>query len=50
VPQFFVENSHPAIIFKETYQAAQREMERRSQLRGIKSAAGIQTGILFPGK
>jgi len=33
VPQFFVENSHPAIIYKETFQAAQREMERRSQLR-----------------
>ena len=28
VTQFFVENSHPAIISKETFQAAQREMER----------------------
>jgi hypothetical protein len=31
VLQFFVENCHPAIISKETFQAAQREMERRSQ-------------------
>lgn len=34
VPQYFVENSHPAIISKETFQAVQREMERRSQLAG----------------
>jgi site-specific DNA recombinase len=34
VQQFFVENSHPAIISKETFQATQREMERRSQLMG----------------
>lgn len=32
VQQFFVENSHPAIISKETFQAVQREMERRGQL------------------
>ena len=50
VPQFFVENSHPAIIFKETFQAVQREMERRSQLREIKTVVGIPTGILSPGK
>lgn len=34
VQQFFVENSHPDNISKETSQAAQREMERRSQLMG----------------
>ncbi|MPN15955.1 hypothetical protein SDC9_163291 [bioreactor metagenome] len=33
-PQYFVENSHPAIISKETFQAVQREIERRSQLAG----------------
>lgn len=34
VQQFFVENSHPAIISKETFQAVQTEMERRSELMG----------------
>lgn len=27
VPQYFVENSHPAIISKETFQAVQQENE-----------------------
>lgn len=30
VPQYYVENSHPAIIDKETWEAVQLEMERRS--------------------
>ncbi len=34
VQQFYVENSHPAIISKETFQAVQVEMERRSELMG----------------
>lgn len=34
VPQFFVENNHPAIVPKETFEAAQREIERRSKLKG----------------
>jgi DNA invertase Pin-like site-specific DNA recombinase len=34
VPQFFVEDNHPAIIPKETFEAAQREIERRSKLKG----------------
>ena len=31
VPQYYVENSHPAIIDKETWTAVQLEMERRKQ-------------------
>ncbi|MDT8900424.1 recombinase family protein [Anaeroselena agilis] len=34
VPQYFVENNHPAIIAKETFKAVQTEMERRSELMG----------------
>jgi site-specific DNA recombinase len=34
VQRFYVENSHPAIISKETFQAVQAEMERRSELMG----------------
>ena len=29
VPQYYVENSHPAIIDKDTWEAVQLEMERR---------------------
>lgn len=51
VQQFFVENSHPAIISKETYQAAQREMERRSQLKGgDKSRSRYTNKYPFSGK
>lgn len=50
VPQFFVENSHPAIISKETFQAVQREMERRSQLRGDKDRSRYTNRYLFSGK
>jgi hypothetical protein len=50
VPQFFVENSHPAIISKENFQAVQREMERRSQLRGDKDRSRYTNRYLFSGK
>lgn len=50
VPQYFVENSHPAIISKETFQAVQREMERRSQLRGDKDRSRYTNRYPFSGK
>ncbi|WP_069649000.1 recombinase family protein [Caloranaerobacter ferrireducens] len=34
-PQYYVENSHPAIITKEMFEAVQKEMKRRSKLRGF---------------
>ncbi len=34
-PQYYVENSHPAIISKEIFEAVQKEMKRRSELRGF---------------
>jgi DNA invertase Pin-like site-specific DNA recombinase len=33
-PKYYVENSHPAIISKEMFEAVQKEMKRRSDLRG----------------
>ncbi|WP_291352817.1 recombinase family protein [Desulfosporosinus sp.] len=39
VPQYYVENSHPAIIDKETWEAVQLEMERR---RAYAEKHGIQ--------
>ncbi|MCR4436657.1 MAG: recombinase family protein [Clostridiales bacterium] len=35
VQQYYVENSHPSIISKETFERAQQEMERRRKLRGV---------------
>ncbi len=34
VPQYYVEDSHPPIIPKQVFEAAQEEMKRRSELRG----------------
>lgn len=34
VQQYYVENSHPAIVPKETFQAVQAEIERRGKLQG----------------
>lgn len=34
IQQYYVENSHPAIVSKETFQAVQTEIERRSKLQG----------------
>lgn len=35
VQQYYVENSHPPIISKETFEKVQQEMERRRKLRGV---------------
>ncbi|CUH97159.1 hypothetical protein P22_3285 [Propionispora sp. 2/2-37] len=51
VPQYFVENNHPAIIAKETFQAVQTEMERRSKLMGGDKARSRYTSKYpFSGK
>ena len=39
IPQYYVENSHPAIIDKDTWEAVQLEMERR---RAYAEKHGIQ--------
>ncbi|WP_227765074.1 recombinase family protein [Zhaonella formicivorans] len=35
VQQYYVENSHPPIISKETFEMTQQEMERRRKLKGV---------------
>lgn len=37
IPQYYVEDSHPAIISKEVYDLAQIELEKRRQNKGYKS-------------
>lgn len=43
-PQYYASNTHPPIITKETYQAAQRLLEERSQF--FQGEAGVQQDIL----
>ena len=39
LPQYYVENSHPAIIDRLTFQRVQEEMARRSSLKKVRTAA-----------
>lgn len=39
IPQYYVENSHPAIIDRLTFQRVQEEMARRSSLKKVSAAA-----------
>lgn len=50
MPQYFVENSHPAIISKETFQAVQREMKRLDQLRKDQAPSRYTNRYPFSGK
>ena len=53
VPQYYVEDSHPAIIDKEMWEAVQLEMERRRNFAlqyGIKKLEYATTSNLFAGR
>ena len=45
-PQYYVENSNPAIVSKETYEAVQRLQKERSKNRGCKKTEYPLSGIL----
>ncbi|NFE96383.1 recombinase family protein [Clostridium botulinum] len=45
VPQYYVENSHPAIISSEVFDLVQQEMKKRKKIKGYKTS-----GICFSGK
>lgn len=45
-PQYYVENSNPAIVSKEIYEAVQKLQKQRSTGSGTKKSAYILTGIL----
>ena len=50
-PQFYVENNHPAIISKETFQAIQMEIDRRSKFSsGDKNRSRFTSLYPFSGK
>lgn len=49
VPQYYVEESHPAIISKEIYDLAQIEFEKRKNSRNYKPTASCFSGRIFCG-
>ena len=50
IPQYYVEDSHPAIISKEVYDLAQIELDKRRQNKGYKSSASAFSGKLYCGE
>ena len=50
IPQYYVENSHPAIIAPEVYEAVQAEMERRKGCRSRYSGVDILASKLVCGE
>ncbi len=47
IPQYYVEESHPAIITPEIYEAVQDEIERRSRKKSRYSGADVLSGKLI---
>ena len=50
IPQYYVEESHPAIITPEIYEAVQDEIERRSRKKSRYSSADVLAGKLICGE
>ncbi|WP_352418957.1 recombinase family protein [Proteiniborus sp.] len=44
VPQYYVENSHPAIIEPETFDLVQLEMKKRKEAKGYKTGGNCFSG------
>ena len=49
VPQYYVENSHPAIVSSEMYDLVQQELERRKDLRRQHNGTGLFSDKLICG-
>lgn len=47
IPQYYVENSHPAIISPEVFDLAQYELKRRKNVKGYKTGGGCFSGKLI---
>lgn len=50
VPQYYVEDSHPAIVSKEVYELAQIEFEKRERSKNYKPTASCFSGKVFCGE
>ena len=50
VPQYYVENSHPAIVSKEVYDLVQIEFEKRRISKNYKTTASCFSGMIYCGE
>jgi len=50
VPQYHVENSHPAIITPEVFDLVQHEMKKRKDAKGYKTGGGCFSGKIVCGE
>lgn len=50
VPQYYVENSHPAIISPEVYDLVQQEMKKRKKVKGYKTSTSCFSGKIVCGE
>jgi hypothetical protein len=50
VPQYYVENSHPAIISPEVFDLVQHEMKKRKNAKGYKTSGGCCSGKIVCGE
>lgn len=50
VPQYYVENSHPAIITSEVFDLAQYEFEKRRTAKGIRTSGSCFSGKIICGE
>lgn len=50
IPQYYVENSHPAIITPEVFDLVQHEVKKRKNAKGYKTGGGCFSGKIVCGK
>ena len=50
LPQYYVENSHPAIIDPETFDLVQLEMKKRKEVKGYKTGGNCFSGKIVCGE
>ena len=50
VPQYYVENSHPAIITTEVFDLVQHEMKKRKNVKGYKTGSSCFSGKIVCGE
>jgi len=50
VPQYYVENSHPAIIAPEVFDLVQHELKKRKDVKGYKTGGGCFSGKIVCGE
>jgi site-specific DNA recombinase len=50
IPQYYIENSHPAIITPEVFDLVQHELKKRKNVKGYKTGGGCFSGKIVCGE